>query len=103
MRRIGIAGIVLGMAVALTGCPTVPQGYSPPKVVSVVEFVPIGPASTRIVMSGVGYGPGPGFDELYRMFQGGNAWSLAQLKRRFETGPVDWKAQLAPKLDPSPK
>lgn len=73
------------------------------KVVSVVEFVPIGPASTRIVMSGVGYGPGPGFDELYRMFQGGNAWSLAQLKRRFETGPVDWKAQLAPKLDPSPK
>ncbi|MBK6336548.1 MAG: SRPBCC family protein [Betaproteobacteria bacterium] len=30
------------------------------KVVSVVEFVPIGPASTRIVMSGVGYGPGTG-------------------------------------------
>lgn len=73
------------------------------KVVSVVEFVPLGPASTKIVMSGVGYGPGPGFDELYKMFLGGNAWSLAKLKQRFETGPVDWKAQLAPKLDPPPK
>ena len=50
-----------------------------------------------------GYGPGPGFNELYRMFQGGNAWSLAKLKQRFETGPVDWKAQLAPKLEPAPK
>lgn len=72
-------------------------------VVSVVEFVPMGPASTKIVMSGVGYGTGPGFDELYKMFQGGNARSLAKLKQRFETGPVDWKAQMAPKLDPATK
>jgi uncharacterized protein YndB with AHSA1/START domain len=73
------------------------------KVVSVVEFVPLGPSSTKVVMSGVGYGAGPGFDDLYKMFQGGNAWSLAKLKQRFETGPVDWKAQLAPKLAPAPK
>ncbi len=72
-------------------------------VVSVVEFVPLGPASTKIVLSGVGYGPGSGYDELYRMFQRGNAWSLAKLKQRFETGPVDWKTPLAPKLDPAPK
>ncbi len=73
------------------------------RVVSVVEFVPLGPSSTKVVMSGVGYGAGSGFDELYKMFQGGNAWSLAKLKQRFETGPVDWKAQLAPKLEPAPK
>jgi uncharacterized protein YndB with AHSA1/START domain len=73
------------------------------RVVSVVEFVPLGPAATKVVMSGVGYGAGAGFDDLYKMFQGGNAWSLAKLKQRFETGPVDWKAQLAPKLDPAPK
>lgn len=73
------------------------------RVVSVVEFEALGPASTRVVMSGVGYGPGPGFDELYRMFLGGNAWSLSKLKQRFETGPVDWKVQLAPKLNPAPK
>jgi uncharacterized protein YndB with AHSA1/START domain len=73
------------------------------KVVSIVEFEPLGPASTRVVMSGVGYGAGPGYDELYRMFLGGNAWSLTKLKQRFETGPVDWKAQLAPRLDAGPK
>lgn len=69
------------------------------RVVSVVEFEPLGTASTRIVMSGVGYAPGPEFDALYKMFQGGNAWSLSKLKQRFERGPVDWKTELAPKLD----
>ena len=36
------------------------------KVVSIVEFESLGPASTRVVMSGVGYGAGPDYDELYR-------------------------------------
>lgn len=84
-----------------------PPGFPHPeqfgRVVSVVEFEPLGPASTRIVMSGVGYAPGPEFDTLYKMFQGGNAWSLAKLKQRFERGPIDWKTELAPKLDPAKK
>ncbi|MEP7329513.1 MAG: hypothetical protein ABI777_09895, partial [Betaproteobacteria bacterium] len=58
-------------------------------------------ASTRVTISGVGYGAGPGFDELYGMFQVGNAYSLTQLKQRFVTGPVDWKAKLAPKSEPA--
>ena len=73
------------------------------RVVSVVEFEALGPTATRIVMSGVGYGPGPEFDVLYKMFQGGNAWSLGKLKQRFERGPVDWKTELAPKLDATTK
>jgi uncharacterized protein YndB with AHSA1/START domain len=81
--------------------PDLPNADLFARVVSVVEFVPLGPTSTRIVMSGVGYGPEPGFDELYKMFQGGNAWSLTKLKQRFETGPVDWMVQLAPKLHPA--
>ncbi len=83
--------------------PDLPNADLFAKVVTVVEFVPLGPASTRIVMSGVGYGPEPGFDALYKMFQDGNAWSLTKLKQRFETGPVDWMVQLAPKLHPMPK
>ena len=73
------------------------------QVVSIVEFESLGPASTRIVISGVGYGTGPGFDDLYQMFQSGNAYSLMQLKKRFTTGPVDWKTVLAPKLEPAKK
>lgn len=73
------------------------------RVVSIVEFEPLGPTTTRIVMSGVGYAPGPEFDTLYKMFQGGNAWSLTKLKQRFASGPVDWKTELAPKLEPAKK
>lgn len=44
-------------------------------------------------MTNAGYGPGKEFDQLYRHFEWGDAYSLAQLRKRFETGPVDWKAE----------
>lgn len=35
-------------------------------------------------------------DELIGFFRQGNAWSLEQLRARFESGPVDWPALQPP-------
>ena len=70
------------------------------RTVMIVELVPVTATSTRVVFSGVGFGTGSAFDELYQKFQWGNSYSLANLKRRFETGPVDWTKELAPRAAP---
>jgi uncharacterized protein YndB with AHSA1/START domain len=62
------------------------------QVVQTIEFDDVGASRTRVTMTGVGWGPGEGFDYLYRHFEWGNAYSLAELKKRFDTGPVDWTA-----------
>ncbi len=65
------------------------------QVVQTIEFEDFGAGRTRVTMTGVGWGPGEGFDYLYRHFEWGNAYSLAELKKRFDTGPVDWAAVFA--------
>lgn len=65
------------------------------QVVQTIEFDDFGAGRTRVTMTGVGWGPGEGFDYLYRHFEWGNAYSLAELKKRFDTGPVDWAAMFA--------
>lgn len=65
------------------------------QVVNTIEFEDFGAGRTRVTMTGVGWGPGEGFDYLYRHFEWGNAWSLAELKKRFDTGPVDWATVFA--------
>lgn len=76
-----------------------PKGFPFPdevlQVFSVVEFEPLGAKRTRVSLSMIGYGRGPGFDGLYGFFSKGNPWSLTKLAERFETGPVDWKQALA--------
>ena len=47
----------------------------------------------RIVISHDG--KDKGFDVLYRNFEWGDAYSLAELRSRFEKGPVDWQARAA--------
>lgn len=61
----------------------------------VIELSELTPQSTRVTLSGVGYGAGPVFDNLYRQFEWANAYSLAELKSRFVTGPIDWAARAA--------
>lgn len=61
----------------------------------VIELAELSPQSTRVTLSGVGYGPGPVFDNLHRQFEWANAYSLAELKSRFVTGPIDWAARAA--------
>lgn len=65
------------------------------QVSTTIELEDLGQGRTRVMLTAVGYGPGVGFDTLYRHFEWGNAYSLAQLKKRFDEGPVDWAAVAA--------
>ncbi len=77
-----------------------PPGFPHPDLVvstwSVIELQDEGPGATRVRVSGMGYGSGAGFDELYAFFDRGNAWTLEQLRTRVVDGPTDWTAVRAP-------
>jgi len=60
------------------------------KTVTVIEFDSINAASTRVTITNAGYGAGERFDRLYRQFEWGDAYTLAELRARFVRGAVDW-------------
>jgi uncharacterized protein YndB with AHSA1/START domain len=76
-----------------------PAGFPTPELfqrtVTIIEFTPVGDAQTRVRITNAGYGKDKGFDVLYRNFEWGDAYSLAELRSRFEKGPVDWQARAA--------
>jgi uncharacterized protein YndB with AHSA1/START domain len=74
---------------------TLPDADLFQRTVTVIEFTPLDDRHTRVTMTNAGYGAGEGFARLYRNFEWGDAYSLAQLRQRFEHGPVDWSAQAA--------
>lgn len=55
-----------------------------------VRLTPVGTDQTRVSLHHVGWGEGSEWDKAYAYFD--RAWGnvLANLKKRFETGPVDW-------------
>ncbi len=55
-----------------------------PSTVKIVEFEPLGAHSTRVTVSGVGFGDGPGFDRLYRFFLAGDGEQLKVLRAAYE-------------------
>jgi uncharacterized protein YndB with AHSA1/START domain len=57
------------------------------RVTTIVLIEPLGPGRTRVTLSGDGYGAGPGFDDLYAKFLGGNAYTLAGLKDALDKAP----------------
>lgn len=66
----------------------------------VVRLEPAGDKATRVTLHHVGWGDGGEWDQTYAYFD--RAWGnvLGNLKKRFESGPVDWKPwldQLKPK------
>jgi uncharacterized protein YndB with AHSA1/START domain len=66
----------------------------------VVRLEPAGDKATRVTLHHVGWGDGGEWDQTYTYFD--RAWGnvLGNLKKRFETGPVDWQPwldQLKPK------
>lgn len=63
-----------------------------PQISTTIELEDLGGGRTRVMLTAVGYGQGVGFDTLYRHFEWGNAYTLNELKVRFEKGPVDWAA-----------
>jgi uncharacterized protein YndB with AHSA1/START domain len=54
---------------------------------TVIQFEDLGQGRTRVTVSGVGYGQGKDYDELYAFFHSGNAYLLEMLKAHFEGGP----------------
>ena len=56
----------------------------------VVRFEPMGDKETRVSIHHLGWGGGGQWDETYAYFD--KAWPrvLANLRKRFETGPMDW-------------
>lgn len=63
-----------------------------PRISTTMEFEDVGGGRTRVQLTAVGYGKDPGFDVLYGHFEWGNAYTLNELKKRFDTGPIDWAA-----------
>lgn len=58
------------------------------KTVTVLEFDPIA-GGTRVRLTNTGYGANPEAQTVYGHFEWGNAYTLAELKKRFEKGAID--------------
>jgi uncharacterized protein YndB with AHSA1/START domain len=56
---------------------------------TIVEIGPEG-SGARVTLSHTGFAPGPGYDTLHKFFSAGDAETMDQLRKRFESGPVDW-------------
>jgi uncharacterized protein YndB with AHSA1/START domain len=76
-----------------------PSGFADPELfrrtATVIEFAPRDATHTRVTITNAGYGTGERWDVLYRHFEWGDAYTLAELKARFDRGPVDWAAREA--------
>lgn len=57
---------------------------------TILELDPAPGGQTKVTLSNVGYGQGPDFDGVYKHFEWGDAYTLAELRKRFETGPANW-------------
>jgi uncharacterized protein YndB with AHSA1/START domain len=73
--------------------PSLPEARAQRTVV-IVRLEPQGERATRVALHHVGWGDGGEWDRAYAYFD--RAWGnvLGNLKKRFETGPVDWTAWL---------
>ena len=65
------------------------------KIRTVILLDDLGDGRTRVTESGVGYGEGTDFDDMFEHFRSGNAEEFAALARYLTSGPVDWKAMAA--------
>ncbi|KQV54843.1 MULTISPECIES: SRPBCC domain-containing protein [unclassified Caulobacter] len=59
------------------------------KTVTVIEFTPIDGGQTRVRLTNTGYGDSLEARTVFGHFEWGNAYTLAELKKRFETGAID--------------
>ena len=54
---------------------------------SVFEVVPLEKQKTRLVVTAVGYRPGEAFDDLFKKFRWGDAYTLEKLREHFDPKP----------------
>ena len=68
-----------------------------------VRLQPEGASETRVRLTHVGWGEGGEWDKTYDYFN--NAWGrvLANLKKRFDEGPIDWTPWLEQLRGQTPK
>lgn len=61
----------------------------------IVRFEPVSERQTRVSLHHTGWGDGGDWDQAYAYFD--RAWGnvLANLKKRFESGPIDWTEWMA--------
>jgi uncharacterized protein YndB with AHSA1/START domain len=59
----------------------------------VVQMHPAGADRTDVAITQLGWGSGPVWNRAYVHMQRGWEMAAAQLKQRFEHGPIDWPAQ----------
>ena len=71
-----------------------PQGFPDfptfARTTHVMELEPVGEGRTRVRLTSVGYADTQSGRQLLGFFREGNRISLERLRRRFETGPIDW-------------
>jgi uncharacterized protein YndB with AHSA1/START domain len=61
---------------------------------TIVLVEPLTDRTTTVAFVQPGYRAGEPYDTVLKHFRWGNGWTLEQLKKRFDVGPVDW-AKLA--------
>lgn len=62
---------------------------------SVLTMEEAGPKQVKLTETMVGWQEGPGWDRTWKFFEQGNRYTFAELYKRFQNGPVDWKARAA--------
>jgi uncharacterized protein YndB with AHSA1/START domain len=60
---------------------------------AVLTFKDAGVKQTLVTISMLGWGNGEDWDQVYKFFDRGNAYTMTELARRFDQGPVAWKEQ----------
>jgi uncharacterized protein YndB with AHSA1/START domain len=60
---------------------------------AVLTFKESGPTQTLVTISMLGWDTGDDWDLVYKHFDRGNSYTLAELARRFDQGPVAWKEE----------
>jgi uncharacterized protein YndB with AHSA1/START domain len=69
--------------------PSLPQARAQRTFV-MLHFEPVGPNQTRVQLTHVGWGEGGEWDQAYTYFDRAWAAVLANLQKRFVSGPIDW-------------
>jgi uncharacterized protein YndB with AHSA1/START domain len=60
---------------------------------AVLMFQEAGANQVLVTLSMLGWGSGEDWDTVYQFFDRGNAYTMAELARRFDRGPVAWKGE----------
>jgi uncharacterized protein YndB with AHSA1/START domain len=60
---------------------------------AVLTFKDAGAKQALVTISMLGWGNGEDWNQVYSFFDRGNAYTMAELARRFDQGPVAWKGE----------